>query len=179
MKNNRSAFFLVVPLGLLALVAAGCNARESETTAALPATKESAPGPAATGLLMADRGAPAAASDEAVAPRWVELERHTYEMRVAFLEGAGRLEAVVEAQVAEVTARRAAIMSAPRTVDLQTWDADMTIKEMDEARSYLTAMVKEARAATADTWSQKKEKVGQAWARTQAAYEKAKAGTSR
>jgi hypothetical protein len=36
----------------------------------------------------------------------------------------------------------------------------------------------ESRAATAETWDQKKEKVGQAWAKTQEAYGKVKASTT-
>lgn len=176
MKTNRSAFFLVAPLGLLALAAAGCTAKEPPATAALPAIKDSATVPAAGGMPVADRVAATAGATVGAVPRWVDLEGHTYEMRVPFLAGVSRLEAVVAAQVAEVTAQRAAMTGSRSTADSKTWDAAR--KEMDDARSYLTAMGKESAGATADTWSQQKEKVGQAWVRTQAAYEKVKASTT-
>lgn len=111
---------------------------------------------------------------EATAPRWQDLERHTYANRDQFIEGVNRLEEKVEEQVDEVKARREAITSVPSTADSKTWDASM--KELNDSRSYLKSMSKEAANATEDTWRQKQEKVGQAWERTQKAYDKVNAG---
>jgi len=181
MKPDRYTFLLLAPLGLLAFVASGCGAREPQIAAAMPEPRDRAEvpvapvAPAVGAHPMTDRLAAAEGAVEAAAPRWLDLEGHTYANRAPFLAGVAGLEAVVTAQVAEVTARHAAMTRVPSTADSQAWDSAM--KEMGDARSYLKSMGKEASEATADTWSQKKDKVGQAWVRSQAAYEKAKSTT--
>ena len=52
------------------------------------------------------------------------------------------------------------------------------MKEMADARAYLKSTGEEANKATPETWLQAKEKVGQAWTRTQEAYDKVKASTT-
>jgi len=52
------------------------------------------------------------------------------------------------------------------------------MKEMGDARSALKSMGEELSKATPETWDQEKDKVGQAWVRTQEAYDKVKSSTT-
>lgn len=49
---------------------------------------------------------------------------------------------------------------------------------MNDSRGYLKSMGDEAAKATAEIWDQQQAKVGQAWVRPQAAYEKVKMTTT-
>ena len=49
---------------------------------------------------------------------------------------------------------------------------------MNDARSYFKSMSEELTKATPETWNQQKDKVGQAWVRTQDAYTKVKASVT-
>lgn len=161
MKITHFPLLVFTPVSLLALAAGGCKAKDPAVATTLPTVSAAAAMPA-----------PVAAMP--VAPTlWADIEVYTYEMRAPFLAGVTRLEVMVEGQLAELNARRATLAPVAGTADAKAWDFAM--KEMDEARSYLKATGKEAGEATADTWKQQKEKVGQAWTRTQAAYEKVKA----
>jgi len=94
-------------------------------------------------------------------------------MRAQFFAGFTRLEARVDDQIRRLTARRAAMTS---TTDTREWDFAM--KEMGDARTYLKSMGAELRTATPETWNQQKDKVGQAWVRTQDAYGNVKSSTT-
>lgn len=102
---------------------------------------------------------------------WEEVKNCTYEQRARFSDGVAKLEARVEAQVAELNAKRENMKADPKN-----WDFAM--KEMNEARAYLKSMATEARKANEETWDDRKEKVRLAWERTQEAYGKVKASTT-
>jgi hypothetical protein len=59
-----------------------------------------------------------------------------------------------------------------------TKDWDFAMKEMEDARTNLKSIRAEMSKATPETWDQEKDKVGQAWVRTQAAFANVKASTT-
>jgi hypothetical protein len=105
--------------------------------------------------------------------RWTEIKDLPYDARVTFFAGFKRLEARLDEQISELTARRAAMKSIANTKD---WDFAM--KEAGNARSYLKGSGEVLGKATADTWAQEKEKVGLAWVRAQAAVSKVRGSTT-
>lgn len=119
---------------------------------------------------------PAAALAIQVAPSpgltastWDAIDDCTYDTRAQFFVGLSQLEATVDRQVGELTAKHAAMKPMAKAIDYTSWD--LAMKEMQNARSYLQATATELSKATPDTWNQEKDKVGQAWARTQDACE--------
>ncbi|HTJ79466.1 MAG TPA: hypothetical protein VL357_10770 [Rariglobus sp.] len=118
-----------------------------------------------------DNGSPANAT-VAVA-KWSDIKDDTYDQRVHFLAGLKQLEARVDAQIAELTAKRATMKGTTSTKD---WDFAM--KEMQNSRIHLISTGQELSTANAETWDQEKDKVGQAWVKTQDAYDKVKSSTT-
>ena len=59
-----------------------------------------------------------------------------------------------------------------------TKDWDFAMKEMIDARLYLKSTGEVLAKAMPETWNQEKDKVGQAWVRTQEAYAKVKSSTT-
>lgn len=114
-----------------------------------------------------------ASEAEAASTRWTDLKEITYDSRAQFFAGLQKLEARVDEQIGELNAKRAAMNS---TVDTKNWDFAM--KEMVNARAYLKSTGEDLRKADPETWNQLKDKVGQAWVRTQDAYGKVKASTT-
>jgi len=112
-------------------------------------------------------------STEAVSVQWTDLKDYTYDQRGLVFAGLKKLEAKADQQVSELMAKRAAMNSTANTND---WDFAM--KEMGESRSYLKSTIVELTQATPEFWSQIKDKVGQAWVRTQDAYAKVKSSTT-
>jgi hypothetical protein len=104
-----------------------------------------------------------------ISPTWAAIDDCTYDTRVQFFAGLGQLETTVDRQIGELTAKRAAMK--PRAKAIDYTECDLAMKEMQNARSYLEATAKELSKATPETWNQEKDKVGQAWARTQDACE--------
>jgi hypothetical protein len=80
---------------------------------------------------------------------------------------------MLSSEVAELNAKRS---SMPSTVETKDWDFAM--KEMSDSQAYLKSMIDEASRATPDTWNQEKDKVDEAWQRTQAAFDKVKITTT-
>ena len=156
MKTSCLARLVAASLACTALATVGC-AKSEKVAAAAPS-----PTPP-----------PTAAPENTVVATWSDIKDLAYDSRADFFAGLKRLEAVVDGQVAELTARRAAMKS---TIDTREWD--FAIKEMNNARTSLLGAGEEAGKATVETWAQQKEKVGQAWERTQQAYAKVKASTS-
>jgi outer membrane murein-binding lipoprotein Lpp len=111
-------------------------------------------------------------SDQAAAA-WATIKDYTYDQRADFLAGAGRLLGMLSSEVAELNAKRS---SMPSTVETKDWDFAM--KEMSDSQAYLKSMIDEASRATPDTWNQEKDKVDEAWQRTQAAFDKVKITTT-
>lgn len=119
---------------------------------------------------------PLAALPGTIAPssaEWVNIKDYPYAQRAALLAGLPGMEARVDAQIAELNARRTAMTATTRTAD---WDFAM--QEMLNARAYLRAMGRDLGQATPETWEQQRERVSQAWVRTQNAYGRVKASTT-
>lgn len=175
MKTNRFLKSITVAFGLAAFSTAGCAEKEQTADAPLPPAKDvpativttTVPGPTATAQVAA------AASPDVAIPRWIDIKDCTYDMRAQFFAGLNRLEARVDSEIGSLTARRAAMKS---TANTQDWDFAM--KEMGDARSNLKSVGEELIKASPETWDQAKEKVGQAWVRTQEAYDKVKSSTT-
>lgn len=110
---------------------------------------------------------------EDTSARWSDIKELSFDQREQFVAGAARLEARVDAQITELTARREAMKS---TADTKDWDFSM--KALVDARSYLKGMSEEATKATPQNWAQSKDRVGRAWVRTQEAYAKVKTSTT-
>ena len=175
MKTFYFTHLVSAAFGLAAFSATGCTGKDRIAEAPLtPATAVVEPTatiavPESTNLVQV---ATIASSDVGFRP-WSDIENLTYDKRSEFFAGLKRLEERVDVQIGELKAIRAAMKN---TVTTQDWDFAM--KEMGDARSYLKSMGEEAGKATRQTWDQQKEKVGQAWKRTQAAYDKVKASTT-
>lgn len=107
-----------------------------------------------------------AVGDAADDTKWSSIKNDTYEQRDHFESGAARLLARLEEQIRILKAKRATM-----TTDTKDWD--LAIKEVDDSRSYLTACLRDvAQAMTPETWSDRKDKVGDAWRRSQLAVDK-------
>jgi hypothetical protein len=177
MKTNRCTNLVIITaaFSLAAFSTAGCAEKGKIADASLPPAKEvtattataAMPGPTTTVQVAA------IASPDAASAQWTEIKDYTYDMRAQFFAGFKRLEAKVDDQISELTAKRATMKG---TTDTKDWDFAM--KEMEDARSYLKSMGAELSKATPETWAQEKDKVGQAWVRTQDAYGKVKSSTT-
>jgi hypothetical protein len=157
MKTNRFTNLVTAAIGLAAFSTAGCAEKERSA--------ETAPSPAKA---EASRTVPPAA-----AARWSDIKDCTYETRAEFFAGLTRLEAKVDDQIRELTAKRATMDGKTNTQD---WDFAM--KEMENARTNLKSMGEELHKAPPETWDEQKDKVGQAWVRAQEAYGKVKSSTT-
>lgn len=168
MKTNRISNLVTVALSLAAFSTACCTEKK-ETEATLPPAKDSA----ATVAVPAAVTPVAAASPDVSAARWADIKEYTYDQRAQLFPGLKRLEARVDAQINELTAKRAAMTS---TANTKEWDFAM--KEMGESRSFLKSSAEELTKASPETWDQLKDKVGLAWVRTQDAYANVKSSTT-
>ncbi len=168
MKTNRFLNLAGAAFGLAAFSTVGCAEKEQTAQTALPSAKAT---PAVSGKAAVP--VPAALVFDASPARWSDIKDLNYDSRARFFDGLMRLETRLAGQVSELTARRAAMNS---SIDTKPWDFAM--KEMGDSRSYLKDMGDNLNKATAETWAQEKDKVGQAWTRTQAAYDKVKSSTT-
>lgn len=157
MKTKHLPLLLTTALGFAVLSTVGCAGKEKTAANVTPSTKNAVT-PALPTIVPAS---------------WASIKDHTYDMRAQFVAGLVQLEAQVNEQTASLKAQRAAMKS---TTETQSWDTAM--KEMGDAQSALKSSVEELNKATAETWSQAKDKVGQAWLRTQDAFAKVKASTT-
>lgn len=166
---------LTVVLGMSALAAAGCVREDPKSGDARSPGGSSAPAPNAA--VLAGSAVPAAGGVAPGAPvaevRWADLETLTFEQRAQFMTGVRQMEAMVDRQITQLAAKRAAMMGSA-----QARDWDFAMKEMNDSRTYLRSMGEEAAKATAETWDQQKAKVGEAWVRTQTAHDKVKSSTT-
>jgi hypothetical protein len=169
MKTNRFPELVMVAFGLAVFSTAGHA--EQTPSAVLPPTMavvtitvvDAKPGSAS--ILQAS----ATSSPDATLARWSEIKDCTYDMRAQFFDGLERLEARADREIGRLTAQRTAMKS---TANTQDWD--FATKEMGNARTYLKSMGDELRTSTPETWTQQKDKVGQAWVRVQNAIAKVK-----
>ena len=165
MKTNRFSVLLTASLGLCTFAATGCAEKAKSPEGTLPSAK----------VVAANEVAPPAAApgQDLAAPQWITLKDITYDQRAQFFAGLKQMEVVVDGQIRVLTAKRAAMSSTANTKD---WDFAM--QEMSNARSYLKSTGEVLGKATPETWNQEKDRVGQAWVRTQEAYTKVKASTT-
>ena len=102
---------------------------------------------------------------------WVSIKDLTYEQRSAFAAGGAQLEGMLSQEIEQLKAKRATM-----TGDTGNWDFAM--KEVYDSQMYLKSMIDEAARTTPEYWQQEKEKVEQAWNRTQEAFDKVKVTTT-
>ncbi len=168
MKTNCLTLLVFTALGFAALPTAGYAESTRPAAALLP------PGNAkVTFTVSAGPAAPAAARADTASARWTDIKDNTYDTRAQFFAGFKRLEDKVDGQISELTAKRAAMKGTTSTTE---WDFAM--KEMGDARSYLKSTGEELSKTSAEMWDQQKEKVLQAWVRTQEAHARIKSSTT-
>jgi hypothetical protein len=178
MKTNHFTTLVTAVFGLAAFSTTGYATNERFASVVMPprmamvtiTVADAHPGPAPRLQFAAATVAP---SSDVASARWSDIKDCTYDMRAQFFAGLSRLEAIVDAQVSQLIAKRAAMKS---TTDTKDWDFAM--KEMEDARTNLKSIRAEASKATPETWDQEKDKVGQAWLRTQAAFTSVKSSTT-
>ena len=175
MKTNRFINLLTAAVSLAAFSTASCTEKTQTAEAPPPPAKDVT---SATATVVVPAPTPtvqvaAAASPNVASARWTDIKDCTYDMRAQFFAGLERLEARVDLEVSELTARRAAMTSIANTQD---WDFAM--KGMETARSYLKSEGEDLRTSSPETWGQIKDKVGQAWVKTQDAYRSVKSSTT-
>ncbi len=173
MKTPRPTHLTAVVFSLSVLAAAGYAERElfAETPRIAPQVAATTKA-AESNPIAADQVAAKTASD-ATATTWSDIKDIAYDQRVQFFAGLKIVQSKVDAQIAELIARRRAMTSKTDTKD---WDFAM--KEMVESRAYLQSTGEALAKAMPETWMQEKDKVGQAWERTQAAYTRVKSSTT-
>jgi hypothetical protein len=97
---------------------------------------------------------------------WAAIKGDTYDRRDHFAHGADRLLGKLDEQIRDLRAKRASM-----TTDTKDWDFNM--KEVDDSRVLLKGKITElARANTPETWADVKDKIGEAWRRSQLAVDK-------
>lgn len=108
----------------------------------------------------------AVAQEGTATPLWTDIQSDTYEQRAHFSAGINRLSARLDEQIRVLKAKRAGM-----TTDLKDWD--LAFKEVEESRTYLTGMMTDLdKTTTPETWADAKEKVGDAWKRSQLAVDR-------
>ena len=163
--KSRTPLIPIAAFSLAVFSVVGCTEKKAVAEAVTPAANNQ---PTATPASVSPNN-----NTQVTFADWNDIKDDTYEQRAHFLAGLKQLEAKVDAQIAELAAKRATMKGTTSTKD---WDFAM--KEMENSRTYLVSTGEELSTATADTWDQKKEKVGQAWVKTQDAYDKVKASTT-
>ncbi len=122
----------------------------------------------AAGLLIASRSAVASVDgvDGTVGHYWSSIKADTYEQREHFASGVRRLSERLDKQIAELRAKRATL-----TTDVADWDLQM--KEVDNSHSLLASRIADlAKTTTPEAWEDAKQKIGEAWKRSQDAVDK-------
>jgi hypothetical protein len=153
MKTNSLFPLLAAAFCFVVLNRAGCAEKETPTGATPPA--DNAPLPAPAGV------------------QWSDIKDRTFDQRDLFFAGLKHLEARVDEQITELTAKRATMKG---ITDTKEWDFAM--KEMVNARSALRSTGEVLAKAGRETWDEEKDRVGQAWVRTQDAFAKVKSSTT-
>ena len=97
---------------------------------------------------------------------WTDIKGDTYIERAHFAKGVDKMSARLDEQLGELRAKRAGM-----TTDTKDWD--FALKEVEESRALLTdRMSNLPKATTPETWEDAKEKIGEAWHRSQLAVDK-------
>jgi len=97
---------------------------------------------------------------------WSDIKGDTYSQRTHFSSGVAKMNARLDEQISELRARRAGM-----TTDTSDWD--LAMKDVEECRSLFTdRMHTLANVTTPEAWDDAKEKIGEAWNRSQLAVDK-------
>lgn len=175
MKTNYIASIVAAFFSLTAFTLIAWAGLSAPANATVSFAIEGSGGPArfAGVETVATAEGPTAAAPNVATDLWNNIKDCSFEERDRFFAGLRRMEDKVDGQIGELAAKRATMTGSTNTKD---WDFAM--KEMQDARSYLASVGREAGKASPETWDQQKEKVGQAWVRAQEAYNKVKGSTT-
>jgi len=120
----------------------------------------------ALALAVTHAGAEVVGAEPSTGHLWSDIKSDTYDQRDHFAAGARRLCAKLDEQIQELQAKRVAM-----TTDTKEWDFNM--KEVEECRMLLKGRIDElAKATTPEAWADAKDKIGEAWKRSQLAVDK-------
>jgi hypothetical protein len=177
MTTFSCSHLIAAVLGLAALRSAGEAGNPKAAAGIRPprmavVSMTISPGPPLAAAHAPFAAEPAAAPD-AAPTKWSDIKECTFDQRAQFSAGLDRLQSRVEGQVKELKAKRAAMSS---TTDTREWDFAM--QEMMSAQANLKSLGDEVKKATPEFWDQLKDKVGQAWVRTQTAFASVKSSTT-
>jgi hypothetical protein len=135
------------------------------------------PGPTGSPITPAAVGSPSLVGPGAAEPgnpaKWSDLKELTYDLRARFYAGFPAVKTAVDAQIAELVAKRATM-----TPPTDTRDWDFAMKEMDNSRDHLRATGEQMDTADVQNWEQRIDRVGLAWQRTQDAAAKVRGSTT-
>jgi hypothetical protein len=143
---------LIAVIGPVALVQSGCT--KNDATAPLTGQNTNA-------------NATDVAVDAPISDSWARIKDYTYERRVEFTASFDRMTARMDDKTREMQAKVANIP------DDAAKDRDHAMNDLSEARTDLKSRLTDLGNATAATWADAKEKVGQAWQKVNAAFDKA------
>lgn len=174
MKTSPYRSRFTTTFALVALAAVGCSRQDPATSSATHAVAQSAPAGMVNVETVMTVPPVAIVAPNVTSAQWTDFKDISYEMRESLFAGLDRLQARVDGQIIELTAKRAAMDQ--NNTSTQQWDFAM--KEMADSRAYLQAMSDALTKTNREIWQQQKDRVGQAWVRTQEAYAKVKASTT-
>ena len=128
MKTNCFTLLTSMALSLAAFSTNGCSQKEKTVESASPAGNNPVPAmPTPTVVAPA-----ATTTPDVTSARWSDIKDDTYDQRVHFLDGLKRLEAKVDSQIAELTAKRATLTNTPSAAD---WDFDVHGRGVEPSRT--------------------------------------------
>lgn len=170
MKTDRRPLLAHLFLSAVAFAAFSTVGRAQADKPAPPAPAPAEPAPAPT---YPPAAPPVPVAPEFPSAQWIDIREYSYDQRAIFFSGFKAVEARVDAQIAELNAKRAAMNPATDTRD---WD--LAMQEMITARTELKSTGDDLRKAKPQAWNDQKEKVGVAWVHTQDAFAKVKLSTT-
>jgi hypothetical protein len=172
MKTRHSPRLATAAFAFVALATAGCGEKEKLADSTLPQAKDVAA--AAVPAPAPDAKVAAKATADLASDNWMDIKDYTYDQRVHFFAALQRVEAKVDAQISDLKVKRTAMRFS--AADTQPWDAAM--KDLINAREVLRTAGNDLSKATYETWVYQRNRVGQAWTKTQDAYSKVLASTT-
>lgn len=114
--------------------------------------------------------APPAAPAPAAEPeiKWSDIKDLGYDDRAKVMDGLRRLRENLDRKIAALKARRSQF-----TANDNPGDFNAALKALETARTRLTSSISELGEATPQNWSQRHERVADAWENVENAYQKA------
>lgn len=173
MKTNRFIYLIFAAFIVVTFSLPGYAEKPPASVAILPPTN-GVIAISVTETSLENSAQSVTADERSAAPsQWIDIKNFTVDQRKEFFVGLEKLETIVNRQINELTARRAATK-----VPAERNELDLVIQNMDSARFFLAAMGELLVKSTPQTWEKQKLKVGLAWVKTQEAYAKANANPS-